>query len=265
MNIFEEVIEKLLTVNKYSRPGTKRQKTTKIAVHYVANPGTTATANRNYFENCRKTGTYVSSHYVIGLKGEIIRCVPDDEIAYCTNDANPYSISIECCHPDWTGKFTDKTYASLVQLCAALLRKYSLTADDLIRHHDVTGKVCPKCFVAASKGGTDDEELTAWKRFRADVAAELTADSKATASAETTAQPSEEAPPTAPEPFLVRVTCAALNVRSGAGLHNPIKQVVRRGEVFTIVDTAEVAGATWGKLKSGAGWINITAKYCKRV
>jgi len=32
--------EKLLTVNQYSRPGAKRNSTTKIAVHYVANPGT---------------------------------------------------------------------------------------------------------------------------------------------------------------------------------------------------------------------------------
>ncbi len=76
---------------------------------------------------------------------------------------------------------------------------------------------------------------------------------------------SAKAPQTTPESFLVKVTCAALNVRSGAGLHHPVKQVVRKAEVFTIVETAEVAGATWGRLKSGAGWINITVPYCKRV
>lgn len=75
----------------------------------------------------------------------------------------------------------------------------------------------------------------------------------------------EEAEQDKPEPFLVRIICHALNVRSGAGLHHPVKQVVKCGEVFTIVETAEVSGATWGRLKSGAGWINVTSKYCKRV
>lgn len=165
--------EKLLTVNQFSRPGIKRNSTTKIAVHYVGNPGTSAIANRNYFENCKSTGVYVSSNYIVGLDGEVIRCVPDDEMAYCTNQANSYSISIETCHPDRSGKFNSKTYASLVELCAMLLKKYKLTENDLIRHFDVTGKVCPKCFVAASNGGTDDNALTAWKKFKADVKAKL--------------------------------------------------------------------------------------------
>lgn len=165
--------EKLLTVNQYSRPGTKRNSTTKIAVHYVANPGTSAIANRNYFENCKTTGVYVSSNYIVGLDGEVIRCVPDDEIAYCTNQANAYSISIETCHPDWTGKFNPKTYASLVELCTLLLKKYKLESDDLIRHFDVTGKVCPKCFVEASKGGSDDEKNSAWNKFKSDVKAKM--------------------------------------------------------------------------------------------
>ncbi len=82
---------------------------------------------------------------------------------------------------------------------------------------------------------------------------------------ETAPDSSAKAPQTTPESFLVKVTCAALNVRSGAGLHHPVQQVVKRGEVFTIVEVVTVAGAAWGRLKSGAGWINITMPYCKRV
>ena len=41
---------------------------------------------------------------------------------------------------------------------------------------------------------------------------------------------------------------------------------VRCGEAFTIVETARAKdGGTWGKLKSGAGWINIGNGYCKMV
>ncbi len=248
------IIEKLLTVNKYSRPGTKRAKTTAVAVHYVANPGSSAMANRNYFENCKNTKKYVSSNYVIGLDGEIIRCVPDDEIAHCTNQANAYSISIECCHPDWTGKFNSKTYNSLVELCAQLLKKYNLTAYDLIRHHDVTGKVCPKCFVAKSKGGTDDENLTAWKKFKADVRAKM---------AGTNALVTEQEAPS--KNFLVKITCDKLNIRSAAGTSSKVVGTVSRGEVFTIIQTKKVGSVEWGRLKSGAGWISLKAGYSTKI
>ena len=41
----------LLTVNPWSRPGTPLEKIDGIVIHYVGNPGTTAKANRNYFES----------------------------------------------------------------------------------------------------------------------------------------------------------------------------------------------------------------------
>lgn len=153
-----------------NRPCEKREKTTAIAVHYIGNPGTTADANRNYFQNniCD-----VSSNYIIGLNGEIICCIPPDEVSWCTCQANAYSPSIECCHPDSTGKLNSKTYNSLVELCAYLCKKYKLDETDLIRHYDVTGKVCPKGFVPKSKGGSDDNSNTAWKKFKADVKAKL--------------------------------------------------------------------------------------------
>lgn len=43
----------------------------------------------------------------------------------------------------------------------------------MIRHYDVTGKVCPKGFVPKNKGGSDDNSNTAWKKFKADVKAKL--------------------------------------------------------------------------------------------
>jgi N-acetyl-anhydromuramyl-L-alanine amidase AmpD len=149
-----------------NRPYEKRERTTKIAVHYVANKGSSAIANRNYFNT---TKTAVSSNYLIGLEGEIICCIPPDEISWCTNSANAYAPSIEACHPDSTGKFNTKTYKSLVELTAFLCKRYNLTEKDVIRHYDVTHKVCPKSFVPANKGGTDDNNNTAWKKFIADV------------------------------------------------------------------------------------------------
>ena len=71
--------EMFLTPNKYSRPQIPLKEVKKIAVHYVGNPNTSALANRNYFENCKEGGRYVSSHYIVGLKGEVIQCIPLDE------------------------------------------------------------------------------------------------------------------------------------------------------------------------------------------
>lgn len=139
-----KITEMYLTVNKYSRPGIKLDRITKIAVHYVGNPNTSAVANRNYFENQKNGGRFVSSHFIVGLDGEVIQCIPLDEYSYCTNEANSYSISIECCHPDSSGKFTEATETALAELCAYLCEKFELDPiDDIIRHYDITGKQCP--------------------------------------------------------------------------------------------------------------------------
>lgn len=156
-----EITEKFLTPNKYSRPQLELGKIKGIVVHYTANPGSTAEGNRNYFESLKdKKTTYASSHFVIGLDGEIIQCVPLTEIAYCSNHRNEDTISIECCHPDKSGKFEDATYESLVELVAWLCGEYNLDKNRIIRHYDVTGKICPKYFV-------DHEDK--WEEFKKDV------------------------------------------------------------------------------------------------
>ena len=143
------ITEKFLDVNQYSRPGIALSTNPEyIVIHYTANPGSTAEQNRNYFENLKDTGeTYASAQFVIGLEGEIIQCVPCNEMAYCSNSLNDRCISIEMCHPDDTGNFNDATYNNCVYLVAQLMNYYHLDMDHLIRHYDVTGKNCPRYFV----------------------------------------------------------------------------------------------------------------------
>ncbi len=151
----------LLTVNDYSRPGISTERIQNIVIHYTANPGTTAQNNRDYFEGLKDSQlTKASSNFIIGIDGEIVQCVPTNEIAYASNEANIYSVSIELCHLDETGAFTDATYESLVHLTAYLCDKFELGAEDVIRHYDVTGKLCPLYFVE-----NEDE----WEAFKVDV------------------------------------------------------------------------------------------------
>ena len=155
------VTVELLPVNPYSRPGIPLEQVNGIVIHYVGNPGTTAAQNHSYFENLAQTGeTYASSHFLVGLEGEIIQNVPLDEIAYCSNQRNEDTISIECCHPDDSGAFNQATYDSLVRLTRWLMEAYDLDTDQVIRHYDVTGKICPKSFV---------ENPEEWEQFLKDL------------------------------------------------------------------------------------------------
>lgn len=155
----------LLTPNEYSRPGIATGRITGIVVHYTANPGASARNNRDYFEGLKDSHiTKASSNFVVGLEGEIVQCVPTWEVAYASNSRNTDTVSIECCHPDDTGKFNNATYHSMVELCAWLCLKFDLNEEDVIRHYDVTGKNCPKYFV---------EHEDAWVQFKSDVGKKL--------------------------------------------------------------------------------------------
>lgn len=137
-----------LTVNEYSRPAEELKKVRNIFVHYTANPETSAAQNRSYFENLSETHeTSASAHFIIGYEGEIVQCIPLEEIAYAVAGRNYDSLSIECCYLEESGKFTDETYRTLVHFTALLLDKYGLEAQDLRRHYDEGGKLCPKYYV----------------------------------------------------------------------------------------------------------------------
>ena len=243
-----EIKEMLLTHN---RPYTKRKTTSAIAVHYVGNAGSSALGNRNYFQNA---STSVSSHYIIGLDGEIIRCIPEDEISWCTNQANSYTISIECCHPDNKGIFNDKTYKSLVELCADICKRWNLNPlkGGIIRHFDVTKKVCPKGFVAKNYGGTDDNNCTRYHKFLNDVAKAM---------GQTSSNSDKD------YLYKVKVLDNALNIRDSASINAKINGVIKDNGTYRIVEEHynSIDKVTWGKLYSGAGWISLGSKYVKKV
>ena len=97
---------------------------------------------------------------VIDISGEIIRCIPDNEIAWHAGQSygpqwnemartnNSRFIGIECCHPDSSGQFSTQTYKALLGLCVYLCRTHNLNPNmDIFRHYDVCGKNCPVYYV----------------------------------------------------------------------------------------------------------------------
>lgn len=155
------VVEKYLDVDGHSRTGLSLSRPTNIVVHYVANPGSTGWDNWDYFNSPQSV---TSSHYIIGLDGTVIQCVPLDEQSSASNSRNDDSISIECCHPDSTGEFSSETYTSLIRLLTWLCNKTGLEGDDIIRHYDITRKNCPKYYV---------EHPDAWIKLVDDVKSNL--------------------------------------------------------------------------------------------
>jgi len=157
-NAPEWVDVQIIPIDGDSRTGKKLRGIKDIVIHYVGNPGTTAQQNHDYYGN---PDSEVSSHFIVGLDGEIIQCVPLNEKSAASNWRNIDTISIEVCHPDETGEFTEQTYASLVKLTAWLSKLCSLDTSHVIRHYDITGKNCPLYFV---------EHQDKWEQFKEDVA-----------------------------------------------------------------------------------------------
>jgi N-acetylmuramoyl-L-alanine amidase len=162
-----DIQKTLLTKNLFSRPGKKLANVKGIVIHWVANAGSTALANRNYFESLKnqkpenKGARFASAHFIIGIEGEIIQCLPLDEMAYHAGAKfyrpeavtafghypNNCTIGIELCHPDESGKFTPATLDAARVLCWTLCGEFNLAQKDIWTHHQITGKLCPKWFV----------------------------------------------------------------------------------------------------------------------
>lgn len=78
------IIQNLLTPNKYFRPQTALKGVKGIVIHWFANLGSSAEEIRNFFNN-RKSGStgFGSAHYIVeGTK--VIQCLPNSELVATT-------------------------------------------------------------------------------------------------------------------------------------------------------------------------------------
>lgn len=150
-------IHKLLTPYNYNSGQLGRIKY--IVIHYVGATGG-AEANCKYYASQR---IGASAHYFVGFQGEIWQSVEDKDIAWHCGAKlykhpecrNGNSIGIELCvrnkgsqadtGHDWY--FEDNTVESAIRLTRELMKKYGVPTERVLRHYDVTGKICPNPFV----------------------------------------------------------------------------------------------------------------------
>lgn len=134
--------------------GKRTQKIEWIVMHYTANDGDSDESNGRYFQ--QPLNPVASAHYFVD-DDSITRSVPDDFVAYhcgAQTYRHPYcrnanSIGVELCDAKRDGRVmaTDKTIANAAELVYQLCKQYGIPHDHIIRHYDVTGKLCPAYWV----------------------------------------------------------------------------------------------------------------------
>mgnify|MGYP004632093021 FL=1 len=134
--------------------GRRTQKIDWIVMHYTANDGDCDEANGRYFQQV--LDPVASAHYFVD-DDSITRSVPDEFVAYhCGAQAyrhpscrNSNSIGVELCDSRRDGQVmaTERTLENAAELVHWLCRQYDVPYSHILRHYDVTGKLCPAYWV----------------------------------------------------------------------------------------------------------------------
>ncbi len=145
----------------------RRQAVKYLVIHYV---GATGDARNNAKYYATTPGIGASAHYFVGHgpSPEVWASVAEGDTAWhcganryvhpeCRND-NAIGVEL-CCHKDAAGVwyFDAETVDAAVALCRDIVARYGIDKAHVLRHYDVTGKVCPAPFV---------HDESAWETFK---------------------------------------------------------------------------------------------------
>lgn len=262
MNITEKTIYDVTAQNRSQVPASRGNNPIQwIVIHYL---GVANADNENLY------GGGYGGHYYVSRAGKIYKAAdPRTAVVWqcggglqgsgghqyhgiCTN-YNSIGIENGVCY-DGTWYFTQETQESLVFLVSKLMDEYGIDINHVIRHYDVTGKICPAPYV------NNDNYKTSWTwdQFKTNLAS-YRGGGGYTPSQDTDFENSQSAHTAYPTtPFSVKVIIDDLNMRQGPSTNYSSNGYTGKG-TFTIV---EMSG-DWGKLKSGAGWIYLkNPEYC---
>lgn len=233
-----------------------------ITIHHAAN-GTGA--NKGYaantleiiFASCGKGG---SVQYGIDSNGKIGQMLGEKYRSWCSNSRknDMRAITIECANcagkPTWA--ISDKAMQSLIKLCADICKR--------------NGKkkmvwIADKTKALAYEPKQDEMRMTLHKWLAATGCPEAYLTSKMDFIASEVNKLLAPSPTPAFQPYIIKVTYKPfINIRSGPGVIYKDVGDVPYGGVYTIVEEKVNGTQTWGRLKSGAGWICLTG-FTKKI
>lgn len=160
---------------------------TYIAIHYTAGTKSTTGKAEAVAKQFATSSTEASADFIVD-DGSIIQYNPDIKNRYCyavggnkynTKGGSLYgkaknnnTISIEICSTNTSGKvpnandktwkFTDAAINNAVDLTKYLMKTYNIKADHVVRHYDITGKLCPGIVGWNKDSGSE----TKWTEFK---------------------------------------------------------------------------------------------------
>lgn len=126
-----------------------------IVIHYTGNSSDLARSNANFFSPAGSNTRSAGAHYFVD-KTSIYASVPELRVAWSVGDSgtataggrkfkgictNSNSISIEMCSN--SSMIHEDTIRNTIDLIVDLMKRYNVPEDHVIRHFDVSGKLCP--------------------------------------------------------------------------------------------------------------------------
>ena len=230
------IVKNLVSESKYSVKCPYSMTPEFIVVHNTANDASA----QNEVKYMVSNNNQVSFHFAVDDK-EIVQGLPLDRNAWACGDGangkgNRKGIQIEICYSKSGGARFENAEKNAAKFIAQLLKERGWGVDKVKKHQDFRNKYCPH--------RTLDKGWASFVNMVKDYLNEL---NKPTQVNQT-------------KTFLVEIICNELNIRQQADFNSKVVGTVKKGEVFTIVE--EKNGL--GKLKSGAGYISMNAKYVRR-
>lgn len=147
---------------------------------------------------------------------------------------NRNSIGVEMCVQ--AGYDYEKAFQNTVAVVKEIMRETGIPADRVYRHYDICSKHCPSQIM----------ERGDWDRFKRLISGG--------ASADTPKQPEK----VKYEPGIYKVN-TDLNIREQPNADSHIVGMITDQGSYTVT---EIQNGSWGRLLSGAGWINCHTAYC---
>ena len=216
-----------------------------IVIHYTAGSTSRAGTAKNNAVMFSDPAHYASADFIVDDE-TIVQYNPDVKNRFCWHcgdNKNPYSmggkfygkctnansIGIEICstNPNWTASdqanskkwsFTEKAVLNAVELTNHLMQTYNIPADRVIRHYDVSGKLCPGII----GWNEDSKDISQWKEFK----------TKLTNTANTTNAKTDD--------VIYRVRKSANDAKSQIGAYrslNSAKALADKNSGYSVYDT----------------------------
>lgn len=121
----------------------------RIVIHYTA---TLASARNNAIYFSRNKRQRFSAHYFVDdITDEIYQSVAEGDTAWHAGNwlMNRRSVGIEVVSAG--EDYSEVEAGKLAWLVQTLMKRYGISEGGVIRHHDVTGKICPAPYIAAGR------------------------------------------------------------------------------------------------------------------